>query len=179
MSDSIEDIYGAGGGSYLKPKDIGADDQPFFWIKRAVRETKTFRPEEGEKQFIVLEFFETPDNPLSAKRWTLNKTQAGKLQDMYGQYTGWAFKGIRVCSESIVFNGERKATIAIYKDKYLMDETTRAQAEQVLQTEQSASAFTGAPQAPAPIPAPQGGGFTPPSSGFTSPATDSDPTKNW
>jgi len=189
MSNNLDDIYGAGGGSFLKARDFEQEERPFFWIRQATVVKKTFRQEEGEKQMIELSFFETPDNPLSKKIWSLNKTQALAIQNLYGSYENWAFKGVRIYKgQTKDRSGNIVATIAVYPDPYQMDEATMANARKVLQEAQ----FTGASQAPAvqspppqattapagapaPPPAPA---FTPPS-GFAPPSADSDPTSNW
>src|SRR5262245_54066572 len=94
-ANQLDDIYGAGGGNYLKAKDLTQNDRPVLWIKSATVETKTFRQEEGPKSSIVLRFFAQPNEPLSEKIWTLNKTQAQALQAIYGPYENWAFNGVR------------------------------------------------------------------------------------
>jgi hypothetical protein len=183
--NSLDDIYGAGGGNYLKPKDLQPQERPFFWIRSATVVTKTFKAEEGPKTMIELKFFETPDNPLSSKTWSLNKTQALALQQLYGSFENWAFKGVRIYVGQTTFQGQQKQTLGIYPDPYEMDANTRAAAEQALQAIRAQEAqaaqtpaYTGPPQAQQAAPAPA---FTPPSSaGFAPPApTDHDPTKNW
>lgn len=182
MSNSMDDIYGAGGGNYLKPKDLEGDNRPFFWIKSAVVETKTFNEQEGPKSMIVLSFFYDATNPLSEKKWSLNKTQALALQTLYGPYDNWAFKGVRIYKGQTTFQGQVKATIAIYPDPYQMDEATKAGAVAQLQQEQAQAQaqqpqFTGSPQA-----ASAPGGFAPPTSqsgGFAPPVPGTKPSDNW
>lgn len=138
---SLDEIYGSGGGAFLKAKDLleleGNASRPVLFIKSVDIQEKTFREEEGPKKQIVLSFF-TSGEGISAKKLGLNKTQAQAISVLYGSdFDQWNFKGIRIYPGKTSFQGETKDTIAIYPDPFEMTPEQLQKAKAVLAEEAS------------------------------------------
>jgi hypothetical protein len=100
MDDTVTEIYGSGGGDYLKAADLEGNDWELIisgWEKKEMDQTD-FETGEKYKKWKAILSFAGEDRKL-----VLNKTNADAIKIAYGdKLSGWVGKAI------ILFEGDWK-----------------------------------------------------------------------